>query len=80
MHNNLKVLMIDSSNTAYEKLIRCSEGKSIDIVARATNRMEAIELFLEHQPDVVTLDTSIPKIDSIKCIERLKSIDENVTL
>jgi len=52
----------------------------MDIVARAGNETEAIDLFLKYRPDLVILDISIPGVDPIKCIERLKSIDESVNI
>jgi DNA-binding NarL/FixJ family response regulator len=44
----------------------------IDVVAMAEDGLAAMELASEHQPDVVVLDLSLPRLDGVGVLERLR--------
>ena len=47
---------------------------NLDIVAEAGNGPDALSLFAEHLPDVVTLDITIPEIDGMACLKEFMKI------
>jgi len=63
-----------------KKIMRAHNSKLFDLVAVAKNGVEAIEQFLEHKPQAVTMDITMPKLDGIECIERLMSLDPNIQI
>lgn len=44
-----------------------------EIVAEASNGLEAISLFLQHSPDIITLDITMPEMDGITALKEIKS-------
>ena len=44
-------------------------------IVEATNGQEAIELFQQKKPDVVLLDISMPLMNGLETLKRLKAID-----
>ncbi|NOU97163.1 response regulator [Paenibacillus sp. LMG 31456] len=44
-----------------------------EIVAEASNGLEAVALFLQHSPDLVTLDITMPEMDGITALKEIKS-------
>jgi len=70
--NKIRVLIVDDS-----KLIRdligqaLSKAPSIEVVGMAADPYEARELILETDPDVITLDIIMPKMDGIAFLKKL---------
>ncbi|MGZ3559125.1 MAG: response regulator [Thermodesulfobacteriota bacterium] len=46
----------------------------------AKNAEEALSQIKEHSPDVILLDVSLPDLDGLKVLERIKQNDPNVTV
>ena len=44
-------------------------------VVEATNGMEMLEKYKVEQPDLVTLDITMPEMDGLEAIKKLKKID-----
>ena len=53
---------------------------SLEVVGTAANGLEAIELFTRMDPDVVTMDITMPHMDGIECIEKLVSMKPEVRI
>ncbi len=49
----------------------CSD---IEVVAIARDGLDAIQLATEHQPDVVTLDIEMPKMDGLTALRQIKRV------
>ena len=76
----LKLMIVDDSNIIRSKIKRSIDEKKFDLVATACNGLDAIEMFKWHQPDVVTMDLTMPHMDGIDCIEQLVAIDPKVAI
>ena len=46
--------------------------QDIEVVAEATTGAEAVELAMEHHPDVVVMDIRMPKMDGLTALGRIK--------
>jgi two-component system, chemotaxis family, chemotaxis protein CheY len=70
-----RVLVVDDSvlmrHVVKETLI--SDGW--EIVAEAANGDQAVEMYKEHHPDVVTLDIIMPKSDGISALLAIRKLD-----
>lgn len=72
-------MIVDDSNIIRNRIEKFNK-KGFRLVAKAENGVEAIELFKEHQPDIVTMDITMPKMEGIECIQELIKIDPKVRI
>ena len=76
----LKLLIVDDSNIIRRRIERSQQHDRIKVVGTAANGREAITMFTKTQPDVVTLDLTMPEMDGIDCVERLVEINPGVLI
>ncbi|MBK1704029.1 chemotaxis response regulator protein-glutamate methylesterase [Halochromatium glycolicum] len=68
----IKVLCIDDSATVRELLGRIIQAQpDMELVASAANPIEGRELIKRHDPDVLTLDIQMPRMDGLEFLDRL---------
>jgi two-component system chemotaxis response regulator CheY len=74
----VKVMIVDDAmfmRSMLKKIIQYMEG--YEVVCEASNGQEAIQLYQEKQPDVVTMDITMPVMDGYTTvIELLKLFPE----
>ena len=80
MKPTLKMMIVDDSNIIRSKIKRAQASTRFDVVAVATNGAEAVDLFTQYQPDVVTMDLTMPQMDGINCIEKLVEINPDLSI
>ena len=76
----LKLLIVDDSNIIRRRIERSQQHDRLKVVGTAANGREAITMFTKTQPDVVTLDLTMPEMDGIDCVERLVEINPGVLI
>ncbi len=52
----------------------------VEIVGNASDGMQAVEMFKELQPDIITMDLTMPHMDGLECIQTIVSMDSNVSI
>ncbi|MBF0274425.1 MAG: response regulator [Nitrospinae bacterium] len=68
----IRVLVVDDSKLVRDLIVRALESSpNIEIVGIAEDAFMARELILEKDPDVVTLDIIMPKMDGITFLKKL---------
>ena len=73
-----RLMIVDDSNIMRSKISRTLSQHQLEIVATASNGEEAVQRFMEDQPDVVTMDLTMPRMDGIQCIRKLKAMNPRV--
>ncbi len=68
------VLLVDDSEFM-RNLLREILEEEFDIIGEAENGVEAIELYKEHQPDLVMMDIVMPIRDGIEATAKIKEED-----
>ncbi len=66
-----RLLIVDDSNIMRRRIERSQQFDELEVVGAASNGVEAIELFRRTDPDLVTMDLTMPQMDGIQCIEQL---------
>lgn len=46
-----------------------------EVVAEAANGVQAVELYKTHQPDLVTMDITMPEMDGIEAVKQIKAVN-----
>lgn len=68
----IRVLVVDDSIVFREAIVRgLSEDVDIEVVAKAIDPFEARDMLLKYEPDVMTCDVEMPKMNGIEFIRRL---------
>ncbi len=76
----MKMMIVDDSNIIRRKIERSTELDGVRIVGKASNGVEAVHLFEKAQPDLVTMDITMPEMDGIECVERLVDLNPDVLI
>jgi two-component system chemotaxis response regulator CheY len=69
-----KLMIVDDSNLMRRRIERSQQFEELQLVGTAADGVEALELFKKTDPDVVTMDITMPHMDGIECIERLVAL------
>jgi two-component system chemotaxis response regulator CheY len=67
----LKLMIVDDSNIIRRRIERSQQVERLRVVGSAANGREALELFAKTDPDVVTMDLTMPEMDGIECVEQI---------
>jgi two-component system chemotaxis response regulator CheY len=51
-----------------------------EILGEAENGKEAVEMYQEHEPDIVTMDITMPVMDGIEAIKAILDIDPDANI
>lgn len=75
-----KVLIVDDAEFMRLSLRKFLESNDYEIIAEAVNGVEAVEKYQEYEPDIVTMDLTMPKMDGIQAITEIIKIDKNAKI
>lgn len=76
----MKLMIVDDSNIIRRKIERSTVVEGLEVVATASNGVEALELFPQVRPDIVTMDLTMPEMGGIECVEHMVDLDPNVII
>jgi two-component system chemotaxis response regulator CheY len=76
----MKLMIVDDSNIMRRRIERSQQFEDLQLVGTAGNGVEAIELFKRTDPDVVTMDLTMPRMDGIECISHLVALKPEVRI
>ncbi|HVY79510.1 MAG TPA: response regulator [Steroidobacteraceae bacterium] len=75
-----KLMIVDDSNIMRRRIERSQSFEELEVVGTASNGLEALEMFRKMDPDVVTMDLTMPQMDGIECIENIVKIKPAVRI
>ncbi len=67
------VLIVDDSRTSRRILKDILERAGYNVVYEAINGKEGVEQYRKLQPDIVTMDITMPEMDGIEALKNIKS-------
>jgi two-component system chemotaxis response regulator CheY len=73
-------MIVDDSNIMRRRIERSQQFEELQLIGTAGNGVEALELFQKMDPDVVTMDLTMPQMDGIECIAKLVALKPAVRI
>ncbi len=70
----MKFMIVDDSVIMRKAIEKYCKTFNFDFVGAAGNGIDALKLFNEHLPDIVTMDITMPEMDGIACLEEVLKI------
>ncbi|MBT3786507.1 response regulator [bacterium] len=75
-----KVLIVDDAMFVRNTLNKILMSVGYDVVGEAKNGQEAVQLYAKLQPDVVTLDVTMPVMNGIDAVEKIREGDPSARI
>jgi two-component system, chemotaxis family, chemotaxis protein CheY len=70
-----RVLVVDDSNLMRHRIVQCLTDAGHDVVGKAKDGGEAIDLYQKLSPDVVTMDATMRGKDGITAAREILAMD-----
>ena len=71
MSDKTKVLIVDDSSIIRKIIQKSIVQDNLEIVGIAGDGLEALKLFKEKSPDLVTLDITMPEMDGLSVLDEM---------
>ncbi|EJO5346821.1 response regulator [Clostridium botulinum] len=75
---NAKVVIVDDSPFSITIIKDILQENGLTVVGEAGNLEEVINVVTDKQPDIVTMDMTLPGTDGIECIKAINKINKNI--
>ncbi|MDR3708553.1 MAG: response regulator [Capsulimonadaceae bacterium] len=72
-----KILISDDAMFMRTMLRKILETNGYEVCGEATNGQEAVDKYIEHSPDLVLMDITMPVLDGISAVKAIKAKDPN---
>ena len=75
-----RVLVVDDSNFMRHRMVQCLTEAGHQVVGKAKDGNEAVELYRQARPDVVTMDITMRGKDGITAAKDILASDPDATI
>ena len=75
-----RILVVDDAAFMRMMIKDILTKNGYEVVAEASDGMQAVEKYLELQPDLVTMDITMPEMDGITALKKIKEVDPNAVV
>jgi two-component system chemotaxis response regulator CheY len=75
-----RLLIVDDSNIMRRRIERSQRFEALQVVGTAGDGLEALELARRTDPDLVTMDLTMPQMDGIECIAKLVAMKPSLRI
>lgn len=79
-NKNVRILVVDDSLLIHKLITKAVESEGYEVCATAINGRQAIELYEQHKPDIVTMDITMPVMGGIEATKRIREINPNANI
>ena len=70
-----RILLVDDAVFMRMKLKDILEKNGYEVVGEAQSGVEAIEKYMSEKPDLVTMDITMPEMDGVTALKKIKEFD-----
>lgn len=70
-----RVLAVDDSLLMHKAIASTLRDTEFELVAQGKNGEEAVELYVEHRPDLVLMDIVMPKLSGKEALKKILALD-----
>ena len=75
-----RVLVVDDSHLMRHRIVQCLADAGHEVVGRAKDGNEAVEVYRTTRPEVVTMDVTMRGKDGITAAKEILAFDSNATI
>lgn len=75
-----KLMITDDAAFMRMTLKKMVTDAGYEVVAEAADGKQAVELYEEHKPDLVTMDITMPEMNGIEALEQIKANHPNAKI
>lgn len=76
----IKAMVVDDTDFMRIMIRNILEGQGYQVVAEASNGKQAIDLYKQHRPELITMDITMPELNGIEATKRIKKIDPSAKI
>ncbi len=76
----LKVLIVDDSLIVRRNMSKFLLNLGHEILSEAKDGLEAVEMCRKFKPDLITMDITMPDMDGITAVKKIREFDKNVRI
>ena len=76
----VRVLVVDDAAFMRMMVKDILSKNGYEVVGEAENGMKALEKYQELKPDLVTMDITMPEMDGIQALKKIKQLDPNASV
>ena len=76
----LRVLIVDDSKISRVMIAENLRDTDFEVCGMAADAVEALKLYTEHRPDLVTMDMNLPDTNGLECSRRILATDPNAKI
>ncbi|WP_346890153.1 response regulator [Clostridium sp. UBA1056] len=75
-----RVLIVDDATFMRMMVKDILEKNGYEVIGEASNGVKAVEIYKAENPDIVTMDITMPEMDGIEAVKQIKEFDPSAKI
>lgn len=75
MIDQIKIILVDDLSFMRDAIRHIVEKENMSVVGEAEDGAEAVKMYTELSPDIVLMDITMPVMDGLESLKRIKDFD-----